>query len=77
MVLRQGLSLAGVGIVAGLIGAFVLTRLMASLLYEVGPTDPITFVGVAAALLLVALAASLLPALRATRVSPTIALGAR
>ena len=77
MVLRQGLSLAGVGIVAGLIGAFVLTRLMASLLYEVGPTDPITFVGVAAALLLVALAASLLPAWRATRVSPTIALGAR
>jgi putative ABC transport system permease protein len=77
MVLRQGLSLAGVGIVAGLIGAFVLTRLMASLLYEVGPTDPITFVGVAAALLLVALAASMLPALRATRVSPTIALGAR
>jgi putative ABC transport system permease protein len=77
MVLRQGLSLAGVGIVAGLIGAFVLTRLMASLLYEVGPTDSITFVGVAAALLLVALAASLLPALRATRVSPTIALGAR
>ena len=77
MVLRQGLSLAAVGIVAGLIGAFALTRLMASLLYEVRPNDPITFVAVAAALLLVALAASVLPAWRATRVSPTIALGAR
>ena len=77
MVLRQGLSLAAVGIVVGLAGAFALTRLMANLLYEVRPNDPITFVAVAAALLLVALAASVLPAWRATRVSPTIALGAR
>ena len=77
MVLRQGLSLAAVGIVVGLIGAFALTRLMQSLLYEVRPNDPITFVAVAAALLLIALAASFLPARRATRVSPTIALGAR
>ena len=77
MVLRQGLSLAAVGIVIGLIGAFALTRLMQSLLYEVRPNDPITFVAVAAALLLIALAASFLPAWRATRVSPTIALAAR
>ena len=77
MVLRQGLSLAAVGIVVGLIGAFALTRLMQSLLYGVRPNDPITFVAVAAALLLIALAASFLPARRATRVSPTIALGAR
>ena len=77
MVLRQGLSLAAVGIVVGLIGAFALTRLMQSLLYEVRPNDPITFVAVAATLLLIALAASFLPAWRATRVSPTIALGAR
>ena len=77
MVLRQGLSLAAVGIVVGLIGAFALTRLMQSLLYEVRPNDPITFVAVAAALLLIALAASFLPARRATKVSPTIALGAR
>jgi predicted permease len=75
MVLRQGLSLAAVGIVVGLIGAFALTRLMQSLLYEVRPNDPVTFVAVAAALLFVALAASFLPARRATRVSPTIALG--
>ena len=72
MVLRQGLSLAAVGIVVGLIGAFALTRLMQSLLYEVRPNDPITFVAVAAALLLIALMASFLPARRATRVSPTL-----
>ena len=74
MVLRQGLSLAAAGIVAGLFGAFALTRLMGSLLYEVRPNDPMTFVAVAAALLLIALLASFLPARRATRVSPMIAL---
>ena len=77
MVLRHGLSLAAVGIVIGLIGAFALTRLMQSLLYAVGPNDPLTFVAVAAALLLIALMASFLPAWRATRVSPMIALRAR
>ena len=77
MVLRQGLSLAAIGIVVGLIGAFALTRLMQSLLYEVRPNDPITFVAVAAALLLVALMASFLPARRATKVSPMIALRGR
>jgi predicted permease len=76
MVLRQGLSLAAIGIVVGLIGAFALTRLMRGLLYEVGPNDPITFIAVPAALLIIALAASFLPARRATRVSPTIALRA-
>ncbi len=74
MVLRQGLSLAAVGIVAGLIGAFALTRQMQSLLYEVRPNDPMTFVAVAAAVLLIALMASVLPARRATMVSPMIAL---
>ena len=76
MVLRQGLTLAAVGIVAGVFGALMLTRLMQSLLYEVRPNDPITFVTVVVALLLVALMASLVPARRATRVSPTIALRA-
>jgi ABC-type antimicrobial peptide transport system permease subunit len=76
MVLRQALALAAIGIVAGLIGAFALTRLIQSLLYGVRPHDPITFVAVAAALVLVAFAASFLPARRATKVSPMIALRA-
>ena len=74
MVLRHGLWLAAVGIVIGLFGAFALTRLMASQLYNVRPNDPLTFVAVAALLLLIALAASVLPARRATGVSPTVAL---
>jgi ABC-type antimicrobial peptide transport system permease subunit len=69
MVLKQGLALAGTGLVVGLLGAFALTRLMQGLLYDVRPTDPITYVAVTAVLLLIALAASLLPAWRATRVS--------
>jgi predicted permease len=77
MVLRQGLSLAAVGIGLGLIGAFALTRLMQSLLYGVRPHDPITFVVVAAVVLVIALAASFMPARRATRVPPVTALGAR
>ena len=77
MVLRQGLSLAAVGIVIGLVGAFVLTRLMQGLLYAVRSNDPVTFVVVAAVLLLIALVASFLPARRATRVSPTVALRSR
>jgi putative ABC transport system permease protein len=77
MVLRHGLSLAAIGIVVGLIGALALTRLMRSLLYEVRPNDPITFVAVAAAVLMIALVASYLPARRATKVSPMTALGAR
>jgi len=77
MVLKQGLSLAAAGLVIGLLGALALTRLMQGLLYGVGPNDPITFVTVAAVLLLIALAASFLPARRATKVSPITALGAR
>jgi putative ABC transport system permease protein len=74
MILRQGLRLSIVGIAVGLAAAFLLTRLMQSLLYEVRPADPITFVAVPIVLLAVALAASYIPALRATRVSPLIAL---
>ncbi len=76
MVLRHGLLLTAVGIGAGLLGAYALTRLMESLLYEVRPNDPITFAAVAAALLFIALLASFLPARRATRVSPITALRA-
>jgi putative ABC transport system permease protein len=77
MVLVQGLGLAAAGLVAGLAGAFALTRLMAGLLYEVQPNDPLTFVAVPAMLLLVALLASAVPARRAVRVSPTTALRPR
>jgi putative ABC transport system permease protein len=74
MILRQGVTLAIGGVAVGLVAAFALTRLMASLLYQVEPSDPITFAAVAMALLLVAAAASYLPALRAMRVSPMQAL---
>jgi putative ABC transport system permease protein len=74
MVLRQGVTLALVGIVVGLVGAFAVTRLMQSLLYDVAPTDPATFVAVPLALVLVAIVASYIPAWRATRVSPVTAL---
>ncbi|HJU44644.1 MAG TPA: ADOP family duplicated permease, partial [Vicinamibacterales bacterium] len=74
MVLRQALTLAGFGIGAGIAAALMLTQLMQSLLYEVRPADPLTFVTVTAALVTVALLAAALPAYRATRVSPVIAL---
>jgi predicted permease len=74
MVLRHGLSLAAIGTVSGLMGAFALTQLMQGLLYGVRPSDPITFVTVTAAVLLIALIASYVPARQATRVSPMIAL---
>ncbi len=74
MVLKQGMVLAAIGIGIGLVAAFGLTRLMRSLLYQVTASDPITYVIVPIALLVVTLIASYLPALRATRVSPTMAL---
>jgi putative ABC transport system permease protein len=74
MILRQGLTLALAGVVAGVAAAFLLTRLMQSLLYEVQPADPVTFLTVPAMLMIVSLIASYVPALRATKVSPLIAL---
>ncbi|MEO8682174.1 MAG: ABC transporter permease [Vicinamibacterales bacterium] len=74
LVLRQGLALSGSGIIAGLVAAFALTRVMQSLLYQVRPVDPVTFLAVPLVLIGVALLASGLPAFRATRVSPLIAL---
>jgi len=76
LAMRHGLTPALVGVVLGLIGAFAATRLAASMLYGITPRDPLTFVGVVALLVLVALGASWLPARRATRVDPMIALRA-
>ena len=74
LILRQGLWKAGIGLVIGLAGAFYLSRYVGSLLYEVDPKDPLVFTGVAALLLLVALLASWLPARRASKIDPIIAL---
>lgn len=74
MVLRYGLTLAGIGIAVGIVGALAASRLVRGMLYQVQPTDPLTFVLVPAALLVVAALASLLPAARAVRVSPITAL---
>ena len=74
LVLRNGLKLAGAGIVLGLIGAMVLTQLLRSLLFGVGPTDPLTFVAVPLLLVSVALLACWLPARRAAKVDPMEAL---
>ena len=74
LILKQGMTLALGGIVIGVLAAFALTRLMQSLLYQVTASDPMTYVVVPLALLVVTLIASYLPALRATRVSPTTAL---
>jgi predicted permease len=76
LVLSQGAWLAGLGIVAGLLGAVAATRLLTSLLFGVEPTDPATFVATAAALAAVAAIASVLPALRAVRTDPVDALRA-
>jgi putative ABC transport system permease protein len=74
LVLRQGMMLAGAGIAIGIAASLALTRLMESLLYRVSVTDPLTF-GVSAVLFVgVALAASYVPARRATRVDPVVAL---
>jgi predicted permease len=74
--MRHGLTPAFIGVVVGVIGALGTTQLAASLLFGVAPRDPLTFAGVVALLLLVALGASWLPARRATRVDPIAALRA-
>ena len=74
LVLRQGLKIAGLGVAMGLAGALGATRLLASLLFGVSPSDPVTFATVALVLAACALAACYIPAWRASRVDPMVAL---
>jgi len=74
MVVGRGMRLAGIGVVVGLLGAFGAARVLSQLLFGVAPSDPATYAMVAAALASVALLACLIPARRATRVDPIIAL---
>jgi ABC-type antimicrobial peptide transport system permease subunit len=74
LILSQGMILVGVGVMIGLAAAFAVSRLVSSLLYGIGATDPTTFVGVSLLLVAVAFVASYFPAYRASRVDPLSAL---
>jgi putative ABC transport system permease protein len=74
LLLKNGMTLVLIGLIIGLAGAFALTRLLSTLLFEVSPSDPITFVGVAVCVIVAALVACFVPARRATKVDPLIAL---
>jgi putative ABC transport system permease protein len=77
MTVKQGLRLVSAGMLLGLAAAFLLTRVLASLLFGISATDPVTFIGISLVLLAVAILASYLPALRATKVDPITALRAQ
>jgi putative ABC transport system permease protein len=74
LVVGQGLRLAAWGVLAGTLGALLLTRLMSRLLFDVSTSDPVTFIGVAVLLGIVSLTAIYIPARRAARVDPMVAL---
>lgn len=74
LVVSQGMTVTLIGVVAGLAGAFALTRVISNLLFAVGPSDPVTFVAIPLLLIFVSLIACYLPARRAARLNPTVAL---
>jgi putative ABC transport system permease protein len=74
MIVRQGMAVASIGILVGIVAALALTRVLTGLLYEVTPTDPATFAAVAGLLAITALAACGGPALKAALVDPIVAL---
>ena len=74
LVLREGFTMSAIGIVAGLVGAFWASQLMGALLYQVSPSDPVVFGATAVAVAVIALLGYLLPAFRASRVEPAVAL---
>jgi putative ABC transport system permease protein len=76
MVLRRGLIQLAIGLTLGLAGAFAVSRVLRSVLVRITPSDPVTFVTIAVLLALVAIVACLVPARRATRVDPLVALRA-
>jgi putative ABC transport system permease protein len=76
LVMREGMTVGAIGIGAGIVGALALSRVLASLVFDVQVRDPLTYIAVAAALALVALAACVIPARKASRVDPMVALRA-
>jgi putative ABC transport system permease protein len=74
LVVTQGMTVTLIGVIAGLAGAFALTRVIASLLFGVSASDPVTFIAVSLLLIIVSLIACYLPARRAARLDPTVAL---
>ena len=74
LVVGQGMLLAAIGVIAGLLASFALTRLFTRMLYGIKPTDPLTFAAMAVVLSFIAFLASYIPARRATKVDPVIAL---
>jgi len=74
MVLVDGAKVTVSGVIAGIVGAFALTRLMSAILFNVSASDPLTFAGISVLIVLVSLLASYIPARKASRVDPMVAL---